>query len=152
MAICHICRRRYNWVSVANFFMNYFEPYIRCHQCFSEEKMKPKRRSVIGWTVLIFGFLLSFFIMVAVVKGIAPEGISEGGVFGAERPIGEKDTYRDTMYSEVRNSAIAQFLGRMNANFFCGVMALVIFTPFKRIFDFYSVGLEQKRNGLGSRQ
>jgi hypothetical protein len=81
--------------------------------------MKPKRRSVIGWIVLIFGFLFSFFIMVAAMKSIMPEGISEGGMFGAERPIGEKDTYRDTMYSEVRKSAITQFLARINANFLC---------------------------------
>ncbi len=87
--------------------------------------------------------------MVAAMKSIMPEGISEGGMFGAERPIGEKDTYRDTMYSEVRKSAITQFLARINAIFLCGVMALTIFIPFKRIFDFYSVGLEQKRNRSG---
>lgn len=144
MAACRKCGSRFNWVSVIHFTFNYSESYIRCYECFSDVKLKPTRRGLLSWIMLVLAFVILFVFAVLAFNAIIPEGR-----YGTNRPVGEADTIRDTHYSMVRESAGAKILMLATLSLVFILTALSVFIPVKRTIDFISVGFEQKRDGIG---
>ena len=96
-----------------------------------------------SWLVLTSFFLLLILPGIFFVDSIMPDGR-----YGVERPIGEKDTIRDSYYSKVRESRGADVLFILGSLMLYLFAILAVFFPLKRIVDFISVGFEQKRNGF----
>lgn len=143
MVTCEKCGSKYSWISIVNFIFSYLDASVRCYQCFTDVELKPSRRSLISWAVLILTFVILFVVAVIVFNAIVPEGR-----YGTSRPVGEADTIRDTYYSLVRESTGAKILMLGTLSLVFVFMALTVFIPVKRVVDFISVGFEQKRDGI----